>query len=91
MLQNTDEKIKYFSVNSLAPKGEGMTVFAKKVVGPKSDGFAVVDGGRVFVIDIGKADDMECANYYTADGNLFFYIDEKGINAYGIDPWHTPE
>lgn len=50
----------YFSVNALAPRDEEWTtVFFKKVVGSKSDGFAVVNNGKVFVIDIGKADDRE--------------------------------
>lgn len=53
----------YFPVNKLAPKEDGVTVFVKKVIGPKSDGFAVVDNGKVFVIDIGKADDLELIHY----------------------------
>ena len=57
------EQLKYFPVNRLAPKEEKMTVFAKKVVGPKSDGFALVDNGKIFVIDIGKAEDVELIDY----------------------------
>ena len=57
------ENKKYFAVNTLAPKDEGATVFVKKVVGKKSDGFAVVDHGKVFVIDVGKADDVELIDY----------------------------
>ena len=53
----------YFSVNSLAPRGETVTVFAKKVIGSKSDGFAVVDNGKIFVIDIGKAEDFGLINF----------------------------
>ena len=53
----------YFPVNTLAPKGEGMTVFFKKVVGKKSDGFVVVNNDKVFVIDVGKADDVELIDY----------------------------
>ena len=53
----------YFPVNALAPKEEGFTVFVKKVTGPKSDGFAVVDNGKIFVIDVGKADDVELIDY----------------------------
>ncbi len=53
----------YFPVNDLAPKEEGFTVFVKKVTGPKSDGFAVVDNGKIFVIDVGKADDVELIDY----------------------------
>ncbi len=53
----------HFPVNSLAPKDEGVTVFVKKVIGPKSDGFAVVNNGKVFVIDIGKADDVALIDF----------------------------
>ena len=56
----------YFPVNALAPKDDGMTVFVKKVVGKKSDGFAVVNNGKVFVIDVGKADDVELIDYLLA-------------------------
>ena len=56
----------YFPVNSLAPKGEDTTVFVKKVIGAKSDGFAVVDNGKIFVIDIGKADDVALIDYLLA-------------------------
>ena len=49
----------YFPVNALAQKDERMTVFFKGVVGKKSDGFAVVNDGKVFVIDIGKEGDTE--------------------------------
>lgn len=56
----------YFSVNALAPKGEGMTVFFKGVVGKKSDGFAVVNDGKVFVIDIGKEGDREVIDFLLA-------------------------
>ena len=55
-----DKSKNYFPVNSLAPRDEEWaTVFFKKVIGSKSDGFAVVDNGKIFVIDIGKADDKE--------------------------------
>ena len=40
-----------------------LTVFVKKVTGPKSDGFAIVDNGNVFVIDIGKAEDVELIDF----------------------------
>ena len=63
MFQSNDAKINYFPVNTLAPKGESVTVFVKKVVGPKSDGFALVDNGKVFVVDIGKAEDTELIDY----------------------------
>lgn len=53
-----EELKNYFPVNNLAPRDEEWTtVFFKKVIGSKSDGFAVVDNGKIFVIDIGKADD----------------------------------
>ena len=44
----------YFAINTLAPKSDNTTGYFKKVTGAKSDGFVVVDGQRVFVIDIGK-------------------------------------
>ena len=53
----------YFPVNTLAQKGEGMTVFFKKVVGKKSDGFVVVNDDKVCVIDVGKAEDVELIDY----------------------------
>ena len=53
----------YFPVNDLAPKEDGITVFIKKYVDKKSDGFAIVDNGKVIVIDIGKAGDVELINY----------------------------
>ena len=56
----------YFPVNALAPKDAGMTVFFKGVVGKKSDGFAVVNGDKVFVIDIGKESDAEVINFLLA-------------------------
>lgn len=53
----------YFPVNTLAPKEDGLTVFVKKVIGKKSDGFAVVDNDKVFVIDVGRGDDVELINF----------------------------
>lgn len=53
----------YFPVNTLAPTDKQITVFVKKVVGSKSDGFAIVDNGKVFVIDVGKADDTELIDF----------------------------
>ena len=35
----------YFPVNDLAPQGEALTVYVKKVPEKKSDGFAVVENG----------------------------------------------
>ena len=58
-----DKNKAYFPVNALAPKNNGITVFVKKVVGAKSDGFAVVDHGKVFVIDVGKADDTALIDF----------------------------
>ena len=29
---------------------------------------------------------MGCSNYYTGDGDLFFYVSEKEVRAYGIAP-----
>ena len=53
----------YFPINTLAQKKESLTVFFKKVVGKKSDGFVVVNNEKVFVIDVGKADDVELIDY----------------------------
>ena len=54
----------YFPVNDLAPREEdGLTLFVKKVNGPKSDGFAVVDNGKVFVIDIGRGGDAQLIRF----------------------------
>ena len=62
-----DKDKNYFPVNALAPRDEEWaTVFFKKVVGSKSDGFAVVNNGKVFVIDVGKADDVELINFLIA-------------------------
>lgn len=54
----------YFSVNTLAPKcEEHVTVFFKKVIGSKSDGFAVINNGKVYVIDVGTKNDVELINF----------------------------
>ncbi|MBR2371112.1 MAG: MBL fold metallo-hydrolase [Clostridia bacterium] len=54
----------YFSVNTLAPECEEyVTVFFKKVVGSKSDGFAVINNGKVFVIDVGTKNDVELISF----------------------------
>lgn len=59
-----DKSKVYFPVNALAPRcEEWTTVFFKKVDGSKSDGFAVVNNGKVFVIDIGKEGDVELMNF----------------------------
>lgn len=49
-----NEKKAYTAVNSFAPRNEEVTVFFKEVGQRKSDGFAVVNNGKVFVIDVGK-------------------------------------
>ena len=58
-----EKRTDYFSVNHLAPRDDEITVFFKKVTGSKSDGFAVVDNGKVFVIDVGKSGDTELINF----------------------------
>lgn len=58
-----NERKSYFPVNTLAPSDNRVTVFAKKVVGKKSDGFAIVNGSKVFVIDVGKAEDTELIDF----------------------------
>ena len=50
------EKKVYMAVYSFAPRDEGVTVFFKAVGEKKSDGFAVVNNGKVFVIDVGRHD-----------------------------------
>ena len=58
------KKVKnYFPVNSLAPSEDGVTVFVKKVIGKKSDGFAVIENGKVYAIDVGKREDVELINF----------------------------
>ncbi|MBE6639575.1 MAG: hypothetical protein E7616_09055 [Ruminococcaceae bacterium] len=62
-----DQSKLYFPVNDLAPKDEKeTTVFFKKLAGSKSDGFVVVDNEKVFVIDIGKRDDLELIHFLAA-------------------------
>ena len=51
-----DEKKAYTAVNSFAPRDGEVTVFFKAVGENKSDGFAVIDNGKVFVIDVGRHD-----------------------------------
>ena len=46
----------YTAVNSFAPRDGEVTVFFKAVGENKSDGFAVIDNGKVFVIDVGRHD-----------------------------------
>ena len=60
------ESKNYFSVNDLAPRENEAMVFFKKVVGKKSDGFAVVNGGKVYVIDSGKEGDTEVLDFLLA-------------------------
>lgn len=62
-----DQTERYFPINTLAPMDEErITVFFKKYPGSKSDGFVVVDSGKVFVIDIGKKDDTELIQFLAA-------------------------
>ena len=71
--------------------GEGN--YSPHLIGAASPRFTIFTTSpqKAMPATVKLCEEMGCANYYTADGNLFFYIDEKGINAYGIDPWHTPK
>ena len=49
----------YICVNDFAPKDGKTTLYCKKVGEKKSDGFALVENGTVYVIDAGRGDDRE--------------------------------
>lgn len=49
--------IPYIRVNSYAPSDDNLYLYFKKVGLKKSDGFAVIDGGEVYVIDGGRDND----------------------------------
>ena len=53
----------YFSVNTLAPKDDKVTVYFKRVGEKKSDGFAVIENGSILVIDVGMENDNALVNY----------------------------
>ena len=48
----------YFRVNNLAPKDGQLSVFYKKVGEKKSDGFAFIENGEIYIIDSGLKDDL---------------------------------
>lgn len=56
----------YFPVNKLAPRDGSVTVFVKKVGEKKSDGFVVVNNGKVFVIDVGKKNEDQLIRFLIA-------------------------
>lgn len=58
-----EQSVSYFRVNSLAPADGTLSFFCKKVGAKKSDGFAVIEGGEVFVIDMGGTRDEEMLNF----------------------------
>lgn len=47
----------YFSVNRFAPKDGKLSVFYKKVGPKKSDGFAFIENGEIYIIDSGLKED----------------------------------
>lgn len=49
----------YIRVNDFAPQNGKLTLFCKKVGAKKSDGFAIVENDKVYVIDAGRGDDRE--------------------------------
>jgi beta-lactamase superfamily II metal-dependent hydrolase len=53
----------YFCVNSQAPRDGILTLFCKKVGEQKSDGFALIENGKIFMIDVGKDGDGEMVKY----------------------------
>jgi len=53
----------YICVNEYAPVDENTYLYFKKVGMQKSDGFALINGGEVYVIDGGKGDDEGMLNF----------------------------
>lgn len=49
----------YIRVNDFAPRDGKLTLYCKKVGDKKSDGFAIIENGQVYVIDAGRGDDRE--------------------------------
>lgn len=49
----------YIRVNDFAPRDGKLTLYCKKVGTKKSDGFAVIENDKVYVIDAGRGDDRE--------------------------------
>ena len=62
MKQNTSD----FSVNRFAPKGGELTVFFKKVGTKKSDGFALIENGEIYIIDSGLKEDTGLLDFLLA-------------------------
>lgn len=52
-----EQSMSYLSVNRYAPNDDKLYIFFKKVGLKKSDGFAVIEGGEVYVIDGGRDND----------------------------------
>lgn len=53
----------YFRVNDLSPQDDKLSVFFKKVGEKKSDGFALIENGEIFIIDSGLKDDDGLLEY----------------------------
>lgn len=53
----------YLCVNDFAPKNDKLSLYFKKVGEKKSDGFAVIVNGEVYVIDAGRGKDEEMLNF----------------------------
>ena len=62
MKQNTSD----FSVNRFAPKGGELAVFFKKVGPKKSDGFALIENGEIYIIDSGLKEDTGLLDFLLA-------------------------
>jgi beta-lactamase superfamily II metal-dependent hydrolase len=91
MIRHYGEATFKCDVLKITHHGEGN--YSPHLIGAASPRFTIFTTSpqKAMAATVKLCEEMGCANYYTADGNLFFYIDEKGIHAYGIDPWHTPE
>jgi len=53
----------YFRVNDLAPRDDKLSAFFKKVGEKKSDGFALIENGEIYIIDSGLKDDDGVLEY----------------------------
>ena len=53
----------YIRVNDFAPRDGKTTLYCKKVGDKKSDGFAVIENDKVYVIDAGRGDDRELPRF----------------------------
>ena len=53
----------YFRVNTLAPQDGQLSVFYKKVSEKKSDGFAFIENGEIYILDSGLKEDMGLLNF----------------------------